>query len=70
MKLLSFGADEDGEAGVEAVSFKKKPIFRPDCTSLLLLFFHRRWVFVWDTRILMEGSIGSDREPSASDGDP
>ena len=33
VKLLSFGADEGGEEE-EPVTFKKKPIVRPDCKSL------------------------------------
>jgi hypothetical protein len=31
VKLLSFGADEDGAEDVEPTTFKKKPIFRTDC---------------------------------------
>ena len=33
VKLLSFGADEGGEEE-EPVTFKKKPIVRPDCELL------------------------------------
>ncbi len=40
VKLLSFGADEGAEEEEEPVTFKKKPIVRPDCQFILACDVH------------------------------
>ena len=55
MKLLSFGADEDGEE--EDTTFKKKPIYRPE----------RKFMFLPLDQILISSRSGGKHEEVCSD---
>jgi len=55
VKLLSFGADEDGEE--EDTTFKKKPIYRPE----------RKFMFLPLDQILISSRSGGKHEEVYSD---